>query len=64
MVWIGWGRSRIVTQFYFAIGVLGSPRHAQNHPLEKKESHDVSSLVMIGCVIKPEDKTRSSDVLL
>ena len=32
------------------------------HPRGKNESHNVSSLVMIGCVIKPEKKTRSSGV--
>ena len=32
------------------------------HLRGKKESHDVSSLVIVGCVIKSEDKTRPSDV--
>lgn len=47
----------MITQFYFA---MGSAIHDQ--PRGKKESHSVSSPVIISCVIKPEDKTQPSDV--
>ena len=46
----------MIVQFYFAIGVWGSARHVP--PAGKNKSHSVGSLVMIGCVIRPEEKTR------
>lgn len=60
IVRIGLGRSRMITQFYFAMGVWG--RQGMNHLREKNESHNVSLLVMIGYVIRPEEETRLSDV--
>ena len=33
-----------------------------SHPGGKNESHNFSSLVMIGCVIRPDEKTLLSDV--
>ena len=50
----------MITQFYFAMGVWG--RQGMNHLREKNESHNVSLLVMIGYVIRPEEETRLSDV--